>query len=173
MITISQPLSEDAEGIHDVIKKSWYATYIDEQIGITKQDIDAIYVNEPEKQIRAIRNRALNPKNDDISLVAKEDDVVIGIIRFKIHIESIELRTLYVLPGYVGRGVGTKLWKESLNLLPVHKPITVELASYTKAKDFYEKIGFVDIGERYSNEESQMLHSGTLMPLMKMIYQRD
>ena len=172
MITISNPKPEDAEAIHDVIKQSWLATYIDENVGVTREDVEAIYTDEPEKQIGAIRNRATNPKDDDISLVAKDDTKVIGIIRLKINNDSIELRTLYVLPEYFGQGIGTKLWQESLKLLPIRKLITVELASYTKAKDFYEKIGFVDTGERYLGEET-MKNSGTKMPLMKMIYSNE
>ncbi len=170
MITISKPISEDAEGIHKVIKKSWYATYINEEVGVTKEDINAIYVDNPEGQINAIRNRAENSKEDDISLVAKFEEKVLGYIRLKIHNDFVELISLYVDPEYMGNGIGTQLWEQALKLLPKDKPIIVEVATYTKAVEFYKKLGFVDTEERYSKEK--MLVSKTPMPLMKMVYKR-
>ena len=169
MILISRPQLEDAEQIHGVIKISWYATYINDEIGITKEDIDCNYQDDPEPQIQALRNRAINPKDSDVSLVAKEGEKVLGYIRLKILSDSIDLITLYIHPEHSGKGIGTKLWLEALKVLPKDKkPITVEVASYTKAVDFYKKIGFVDTGERYTKEA--MLSSGTPMPLMKMIF---
>ncbi|MHB8652194.1 MAG: GNAT family N-acetyltransferase [Minisyncoccota bacterium] len=151
-----------------MVKKSWYASYIDDKIGVTKADIDRIYVDDPKAQIQALRNRATNPPVDEVSFVAKEGEEVLGYIRLKILANSIELVSLYVHPEHSGKGVGTKLWLEALKELPEGMPVTVEVASYTKAVDFYKKVGFVDTGERYTKEK--MLSSGTEMPLMKMIF---
>jgi ribosomal protein S18 acetylase RimI-like enzyme len=168
MISISKPQREDAEQIHDVIKKSWYATYVNEEIGITKEDIDRIYEDDPEAQIQALRNRAINPKDDDISFSAKEGGKVLGYIRLKLLKDSVDLMTLYVHPDHSGKGVGEKLWTKAMEELPKDKPVIVEVATYTKAVDFYKKMGFVDTGERYTKEV--MMASGTPMPLMKMIF---
>lgn len=168
MISISRPQPEDAEEIHDIVKKSWYLTYVNSEIGVTKEDIDRIYADDPEAQIRALRNRAIAPRSDEVSLVAKEEEKILGFIRLRILTDSVELVSLYVHPEYNGKGIGTKLWLWALKELPKSKPITVEVASYTKAVGFYKKIGFVDTGERYTKEK--MLSSGTGMPLMKMVF---
>ena len=171
MITISKPKSEDAQAIHEVIKASWYAAYIDTKIGITKEDIDASYTPEIEEgQIKALRFRAENPKGEDISLVAKDNERVVGFIRFKIHPDSVEWLSLYVHPDYFGKGIGTVLWEESSKLLPEGKPVTAEVATYTKAVDFYKKLGFVDTGERAA--ENVMKGSKIPIPLTKLILNR-
>lgn len=170
MITISKPQPEDAEAIAEVIRKSWYATYISEEVGITKEDIDLMYAENQERQIEVFRERALHPKDDDISLVAKEDQNVVGFIRLKIHPDSVEMLSLYVDPDCVGKGIGTSLWQEVKKILPKDKPVTVEVASYTKAVEFYKKLGFVDRGEQYSKQGEKMLSSGKRMPLMGMIF---
>lgn len=169
MITISKPIPEDSRGIHEVMRASWYATYPNPKIGITKEDGDASYTPDVEqKQIEALNRRAENPKDNDISLVAKFEEKVLGYIRLKLHEGNTELISLYVHPDYFGNGIGTDLWKEALKLIPKNKPIVVEVVDYTKAVEFYKKIGFVDTGERYSKDK--MPDSGTPMPLMKMVY---
>lgn len=171
MITISKPIPEDSRGIHEVMKASWYATYPNTKIGITKEDGDMSYTPEVEQtQIDALNHRAENPKDSNISLVAKFEEKVLGYIRLKLHENNTELISLYVHPDYFGNGIGTDLWEEALKLIPKDKPVIVEVADYTKAVEFYKKIGFVDTGERYSKDV--MPSSGVAMPLMKMVFKR-
>ncbi len=169
MITISKPQSNDAEGINEVIKLSWYATYITPEIGITKEDVDLMYAQNEKRQIEVFRHRAEYPKENDISFVAKDEEKVVGFIRLKIHADDIELMSMYVHPEYTGKGVGTNLWQEVLKFLPSNKTIFTEPVQHTKSIDFYTKLGFVDTGERYQAEE-KMQSSGVQLPIMKMIY---
>ncbi len=170
MITISKPKPNDAEKINEVIKKTWYDTYVNEQFGITKRDIDLMYTESEDGQIEMFRKRAMLQKDDDISLVAKDKENVVGFIRLKINTGEIQLLSLYVLPEYSGKGIGTSLWVESLRLLPRDKPVTTEFAIYTRAKDFYEKMGFVDMDEEYRSQSEPMMSSGNRIPLTKMIF---
>jgi ribosomal protein S18 acetylase RimI-like enzyme len=171
MIEISVPTIEDAEGINEVIKLSWYSTYVTPEIGVTKKDVDLIYAKNEEEQIRSLKKRVQEPKDDDISLVAREGVQVVGYIRFKIFQDNTELRTLYVHPEKTGRGIGTKLWEEGLKILPQDKQIFTEPVIGTQAVNFYKKVGFVDTGERYDAPDA-MEDSGVHLPLMKMIYGR-
>jgi ribosomal protein S18 acetylase RimI-like enzyme len=168
MLTISTPLVEDAESISNIIKKSWYVTYVKPEIGVTERDVDFLYSENEKGQIESLKERAINPK-DDISLVAKEDGKVLGYIRFKVLGDEIELRTLYVLPEETGKRIGTKLWEEGFKLLPKARFIITEPVKHTKAIDFYKKLGFVDTGERYPAPEA-MADSGAHLPLLKMVY---
>lgn len=75
---------------------------------------------------------------------------------------------MYVEPTHVGKGIGTALWKTASKKLPSELPISVEVAAYTKAVQFYKRIGFVDTGDRTTvciNEEPKVA-----IPLMRLIY---
>lgn len=169
MITITRPEPEDVEAIHNVMKTSWYATYPNKEVGVTKEDGDLIYSPEVErKQIEALKYRALNPKENDVSFVAKDGEKVIGYIRLKIADSSVDLVSLYVDPKYTGMGVGSQLWAESKKNIPNDKKVYVEVVSYTEAKNFYKKNGFVEI-DNYLEKES-MLSSRTHFPITKMVF---
>ena len=171
MITILKPSPNDAEGINEVIKLSWYATYINPEIGITKEDIDLMYEKNEKQQIETFRRRAEHPKDDDISFVAKESEKVLGFVRLVILGDHIRVRTFYVHPNYMGKGIGTSLWNEALKYLPQNKPVVAWPAEHTKSIDFYKKIGFVYIGEKHLEEEA-MESSGIHMSVVKMILNR-
>lgn len=170
---ITKPRPLDAEGVYDLIKNAWYFTYINKDIGVSKEDIDSIYKpEEREKSIVSIKNRYENDRENEVELIAKENGQPIAVIRLVINERDAELRTLYVDPEYFGKGVGTLLWEEGVKKLSANFPVFVEVVSYTKAVDFYRKIGFVDTGERYTKEGATMKVSGIKMPFMKMIYNR-
>lgn len=183
-MSISKPQPNDAEAINEVVKKAWYATYVNEVAGITKADIDQMYAENEVGQIEMFRKRAANSGStsspqatDDISLVAKRPfdglmasgEEVVGFIRVKIKPDAAELLSLYILPEFAGQGIGTKLWQAMQEYLPKDKPVFVEVVSYTKAVDFYTKLGFVKVGESFSEP---MLASGNRMPQIKMVLSR-
>lgn len=170
MIKITKPEPSDAKGMNEVIKLSWYATYITPEIGITKEDIDLMYAQSEKKQIEVFKHRAENPKEDDISLVAKENDRVVGFIRTKIFPDHIRVRTMYVHPDHMGKGIGTSLWLEMQKFLPRGIPIVAYPAEHTKSVDWYKKMGFVETGEKSIGEEA--MASGTRMTGIKMIRER-
>jgi len=167
MVTISKPTPEDAEGMNEVIKLSWYATYITPEIGITKEDIDRMYAQSELQQIEVFRKRAQNPKDDDLTLVAKEGNKVLGVIRLVIFDDHIRVRTFYVNPTHTGKGIGTSLWNEALKHLPKNKPIVAWPAEHTKSVEFYKKLGFIATGEKEAGEA--MANSGNKMTGIKMM----
>jgi GNAT superfamily N-acetyltransferase len=167
MITITFSKPTDAEGMNEVIKTSWYATYVNTEIGVTKEDIDTMYAQSEKQQIDTFRKRAESPKEDDITLVAKEDDKVIGIIRLIILDDHIRIRTFYVRPEFTGKGIGTRLWNEAQKYLPSDKNIIAFPAEYTKSIDWYKKIGFVETGEKKIDDEAMPI-SGVHLKTIKM-----
>lgn len=169
MITISHPVPQDSEGINEVIKQSWYATYITPEIGITKKDIDLMYAQSEKQQIEVFRNRAKNPKNSDISYVAKEDELVVGFLRIIILDDHIRMRAFYVRPNFTGKGIGTNLWKEALKNLPKNKPVVAWPAEHTKSIEFYKKLGFKTTAEKLLDDEV-MQDSKTRMTTVKMVF---
>ena len=170
MITISKPIPEDAQGMNEVIKLSWYATYSVPEIGITKEDIDHMYADNEQQQIEVFRKRAQNPKDDDLTLVAKENTKVVGVIRLVTFEDHVRVRTPYVHPSQTGKGIGTSLWNEALLHISKDKPIVAWPAEHTKSLEFYKKLGFVETGDR--DESEQMSVSGNRIIGIKMILHR-
>jgi N-acetylglutamate synthase-like GNAT family acetyltransferase len=157
--------------MNEFIKQSWYATYMTPEIGVTKEDIDEIYRTSEMGQIEAFRKRAESPSESDVTLIAKEDDRVVGIIRFVVFDNHIRIHTLYVHPEYTGRGIGTQLWAEALRHVPVDKKIIAYPALHTKSIDWYKKMGFVATGEEVTDPEAMPI-SRVHLKSIKMVLDR-
>ena len=76
---ITSAIPEDAEGITNVLYKAWLATYPNEELGITRGDIeesykDAFTVEKIKAQQEAIKNTPDNQKR----IVARYGDLVVG-----------------------------------------------------------------------------------------------
>ena len=80
-----------------------------------------------------------------------------------------QLGAIYVVPDYQGKGAGYSLWNRALEFIDVSKNTFVEVADYNiNAVSFYSKIGFVDTGDRWSDEKFKM-KSGVTIPEMRMM----
>ncbi|PIP87389.1 hypothetical protein COW81_00375 [Candidatus Campbellbacteria bacterium CG22_combo_CG10-13_8_21_14_all_36_13] len=144
MITISKPKQEDSEDIYNLIKASWYATYVNEEVGIIKEDIDAIYNTDPAPGIKALMNRANNPTERDVSFVAKDDTRIVGYIRLRALDNEIELLSLYINPDSSGQGIGTQLWEKArIGDFVVTTRITDDLAE--KIDRLYKNVSEEDL----------------------------
>ena len=167
MIKISIPKSEDAEGMNEVIKLSWHSTYVTPEIGITKEDIDMMYAHSEKQQIEVFKKRAESPKENDVTLIEKEDDKIVGIVRLIIMGDHVRVRTLYVHPNSTGKGIGTMLWNEAQKYIPYDKNVIAFPALYTKSIDWYKKMGFVETGEENIDNEAMPI-SGVHLKTTKM-----
>jgi GNAT superfamily N-acetyltransferase len=172
-IRLTTPLPEDARGITTLLYKTWLATYPNEKLGITAEDIEETYKNEfSEKTInkRAEAYRTPSPKVK--RMIAKDGDIVVGMIAMIRNVENNQLRTVYVLPKYQGKGIGTMLREAVKDFADPSKDIIVQVADYNnQAIKFYEKIGFVDTGKRW-NDEQFKLKSGAQIPEMEMVIRK-
>ena len=167
MLNITTPKPNDAEAMNEVIKSSWYATYINTEIGVTKEDIDVMYAESEKKQIESFRHRTEFPNDTDITLIAKEDEKVVGIIRALILDDHVRVRTLYIHPDFVGKGIGTMLWNEILKKLPPDKNVVAFPAEHTRSIEWYKKMGFVETGEKQTDDEAMPV-SGVHLGTVKM-----
>jgi ribosomal protein S18 acetylase RimI-like enzyme len=169
-ITILDAMPDDAWGITDVFYKAWLATYPNKERGITIEDIEDSYKDEfsPEKienLKELIRNGPANKKR----LVAKQGNLVVGACTVIRNDDYNHLRTLYILPEFQHKGIGTKLWNKALEFLDPAKDTYVQVADYTEqAIHFYKKLGFVDTGKRTA-QESERFKSGAIIMDMEMV----
>ena len=167
-IKIVEATPEDAKGIVSLLYKTWLNTYPNKEIGITKEDIEERFQNIDERVIKmkdVIQNTPASHKR----IIAKDIDVVIGVALLIKKEDVNQLQMIYVLPEYQGKGVGSMLWNEIKKFCDPSKDTIVQVASYNKnAISFYEKLGFVDNGKRWSDEKWKM-KSGATIPEMEMV----
>jgi len=169
-IKILDAVPDDALGITDVFYKAWLATYPNVEKGITVEDIEDSYkddfsVEKIENLKELIRNLPKNKKR----LVAKKGDMIVGTCTVIRNENNNHLRTLYVLPEFQNKGIGTKLWNKAMEFLDSKKGTIVQVADYTEnAINFYKKLGFVDTGKR-TFQEGDRFKSGAIIIDMEML----
>ena len=100
-------------------------------------------------------------------MLAKIEDKIVGSCVVSIGEETNFLVTIYVLPGYEGRGIGTKMWDVARNFLDKNKDTIVTVAEYTNAVHFYKKLGFIETGKRIVDDKHKM-KSGNIIPELEM-----
>ncbi len=156
---------EDAEGIVAVQKAAWLATYPNDELGITLEDIREQTENFSAERMR---QRLSNPNPNRHYWVVKDGDKVVGMHLVLRGDENNTLQALYVYPEYQRQGVGSRLMQVALDWLGNDKDIVLGVVTYNKnAIDFYKKFGFVENGERHDNVAT--LPSVKVLPEIEMI----
>jgi len=74
------------------------------------------------------------------------------------------IENLWVLPPYIGKGVGRQLFLHALELARQREYTTLQLEADPNATGFYEKMGMHKIGERHSEVDGQP----RILPIMEM-----
>jgi len=169
-IQILDAVPEDAKGITNVLHKTWLDTYPNEEFGITRDDVEESYKDAfTEERIKAHQERIANNQGKQKRLVAKWGDLIVGTSSMVLNETNNQLRTIYVLPEFQGKGIGTMLWNEFKDYHNPKKDTIVQVATYNQnAIEFYKKLGFVDTGKRWSDEKWRM-KSGAIIPEMEML----
>ena len=98
------------------------------------------------------------------SWVAVDDDQQIGFYTLQDENEIAWIENLWVLPVYIGKGVGRRLFRHTLELARRREYRTLQLEADPNAVGFYEKMGMHKIGERQSEVDGQPRS----LPIMEM-----
>lgn len=171
MISIQRPTKDDVNGIQEVFYKTWLETYPNKEAGITIEDIEERFKDRysPDK-IKKRLARILNLSPDLLFLVAKDDGKVVGVCNLEKFETYNKLSAIYVLPDYQGQGIGKMFWEEVKEFFGEDKDIIVQVVIYnSRAIDFYQKLGFIDTGKRFTEETLRMPISGKMFQEMEMI----
>jgi len=173
MINVQKAKPGDAEQIQKVLYKTWLDTYPNKEFGITVEDIEERFRNRISKKgVEDVRDRIRNMDKNSSFLVAKENELVVGVCKIRRGEDSNQLGAIYVLPTYQCKGIGYMLWEESFKFFDIRSDIKVEVATYNeKAISFYEKLGFIDTGKRITDDNFNF-PSGNTIPEMEMIFKR-
>lgn len=172
LIEITKATVEDAEGIMNVLYRTWLDTYPNEEIGITQEDVEYRF-NDLPARVEKMKERIMNTPAKHVRLVAKDKEMVIGMTLLINDDLYNQLQMIYVLPEYQGKGVGQMLWNKIKGNFDLTKDTIVQVAIYNnKAINFYTKLGFIDTGKRWSDEKWKM-KSGAVIPEMEMVIKYD
>jgi GNAT superfamily N-acetyltransferase len=87
--------------------------------------------------------------------VALKDEKVIGFYSIAIDGQKASLEHLWVLPKYMGQGIGAKLFKHSLSRCQELGVYTLEIESDPNAHGFYERMGAKQVGQSASEVDGQ------------------
>jgi ribosomal protein S18 acetylase RimI-like enzyme len=167
-IRVVQP--EDVEGMLNVSYKTWLDIYPNEEAGITVDDIKESFKDSfTEESIRSRQERIENLPANEWRVVAKVNEVVVGFATMVRNEEYNQLRSIYILPEFQGKGIGTMLWNEVKMFADPTKNTIVQVVTYNEqAIGFYQKLGFEDTGKRFIDERFRM-PSGNILPEMEMV----
>lgn len=148
-----KPDLETVNEINDLYLKTWLHTYPNKEKNITEEQIKIYFdkKNTPEninKRVEFLKNIPENFKY----IIAKDENVIVGVCTAKIHDDINELISIYVDPEYQGKGIGKKFWGMLQSFFDPKKDIKVNVVDYNiNAIKFYERLGFRDTGKRLSD----------------------
>lgn len=163
-IEISTASPSDARQIREVFYKTWLNTYPNKETGVTVDDVEDMYKDAfTEESLNKSVERISNPPSGEHLFVAKVNDKIVGICRIIKHEEKNQLQSMYILPEFQGKGIGTLLWEEVKRLFDPAKDTFVNVAIYNKnAIDFYKKLGFKETGKQWEEEKFKLKSGATI-----------
>jgi ribosomal protein S18 acetylase RimI-like enzyme len=169
-IEIVEAIPEDARAIREVQYKTWLATYPNEEHGITEDDVhDRFSGSFDDEKIKEREERIKNISEGQKYFVAKSEGQVVGFAISSKREDINQLNAIYVLPEFQGTGVGKKLWEQARQIFDPSQDTIVEVASYNlPAIEFYKKLGFIETGEIFTDENFKM-KSGATLPETRLI----
>lgn len=171
MITIQRPLPKDVLGIQKVFYETWLATYQNKEVGVTEEDIEEKFKNRfSQEAIQKRTDEILNITGQQLFLVAKDGDGVIGLCQAEKRESDNRLWATYVLPSCQRKGVGMMFWEELKKFFGDKNDTIVHVAFYNvQAINFYKKLGFIETGKSFTEERYKMPISGTIIPEIELI----
>ena len=157
---------DDASSLGFIQSQTWLDSYVNEEQGIFKADIQAKvdqWNKDGDQRIAAELS-----KTNSHTWVAKDGDKVIGFAAVLKDANENRIQALHVLPEYQGQGIGTALLKKALEWLGVEKKIIIEVVAYNvRAQDLYQKFGFKIVGDAL--DDPIVLPSGKNIPKVLMV----
>ena len=106
-----------------------------------KDTFDKFYVNKTPNYIRQTLE-----KKHSYTIIAKNNNRIIGFIQMKFNNNIGNVNYLYVLPGYEGNSIGTQLFGMAKERAVQLNSTKLSVESTLNALSYYEKLGFKNKG---------------------------
>ncbi len=163
----------DAEGVFNVQRLTWLATYPNADAGITEDDIRIRVEGEHgeiiSQKIEHWRKCNEATGSERATFVVHDDSRVVGFAAPAIIEGRRRIGAIYVLPEAQGKGVGGKLLQKAIEWHGRDEDIFLHVASYNQnAIEFYKKNGFVETDTKIKDEVAQ-LGRGKEIPEIEMV----
>ncbi|HUC87193.1 MAG TPA: GNAT family N-acetyltransferase [Candidatus Saccharimonadales bacterium] len=171
---IIRAVPNDAEVICSIRDAAWMGTYPNEELGITLEDvrINAQGLNGEfvPRRIAWFKQKIAEDDENWVAYVGKIDNDVRGFVVASRNDEGRRLvNSIYVEPGFQGKGLGRKLMDKALDWLGGEEDIYFEVASYNDAAiRFYERFGFEKTENKVEEEPDRPSYI-TPIPQIEMI----
>jgi GNAT superfamily N-acetyltransferase len=146
--TIEEMTADTVEPAMYVRAQSWLDTYTNEDLGVTREWIEARNADQLSPEKIAIWKQRLSEYPGGGRWVAKDTDgIVIGIVTPRRDDDGVQhVGSLYVAKVWQGKGVGGALIQKVIEWSDPTSPIELGVAVYNgRAKAFYRKWGFEEI----------------------------
>ncbi|MCL2869299.1 GNAT family N-acetyltransferase [Candidatus Saccharibacteria bacterium] len=149
--TIKNSTPEDVEDMERMRHESWVDTYVDDERGVTREMIDEYFTSRlsPDGIAKKKQRTAENLNNPNVlDMVAKDGDGrVVGWLAAIKDGDKKELGAIYTDKKFHGKGIGSELMARGLKFLGDGE-IELHVVAYNeRAKAFYRKYGFEEVGE--------------------------
>lgn len=165
--TIHLAKPENAKTLAQIKERIWLGTYQNEKLGINAADIRAKDFLCQERIAKRAEHMAVND-GVNYTLIARSDDQIVGYGRAVRGEKINKIATLYILPEWQRKGIGSKLLLQLLDWLRNDRDVMLGVVGYnTKAIRFYEKFGF-KLGKKISHDEPTF-PSGKDLPEIEML----
>jgi ribosomal protein S18 acetylase RimI-like enzyme len=172
-LTVEVARPEDAEGVFEVQRRTWLATYPNTEAGITEEDIRLRVEGEHGELVTQKIERwrsAIETAGDKRAVfVVRDNQRVVGFVAPAIMDGQRRIGAIYVLPDTQDKGLGSKLLQAAIEWHGRDEDIYLHVASYNQnAIDFYKQNGFEETGKAISDEMAQ-LGNGKEIPEIEMV----
>ena len=127
--------------------ESWLDTYVNDELGVTREWILELNKNQMSDEVRARRLERFNNPNCAGWVAIDQAGKVIGMTTPYIDDDGRQhVGSLYVAKAWHGKGVGGALMQKVVDWCDPKKPIELGVVIYNeRAKAFYHKWGFVEV----------------------------
>lgn len=150
-LIIRKAIKDDIEAIRTIQYQSWLDTYPNDELWITREDIEFRFAQRSRQEAVEFMQKRLFDKNHTF-LIWQEDKKIVWYLEITDEWESAKIGALYILTGMRGKWIWKALMEKGLDLLKSKKYITLEVAEYNEwAIRFYERFGFA-IGKEVTRE---------------------
>ncbi|MEO5949609.1 MAG: GNAT family N-acetyltransferase [Candidatus Saccharimonas sp.] len=172
-VIVERAIPTDAEGIFEVQRCTWLATYPNADAGITEEDIRVRLEGKngeliPQK-VERCRNGIEATNNERATFVVHDNGRVVGFVAPVIRDGQRRIGAIYVLPEAQGRGIGRELLERAIEWHGRDEDIFLHVASYNQsAIEFYKKNGFEVTGAEIKDEIAK-LNNYTEIPQIEMV----
>ena len=145
--TIARMTADTVDAANEMRLESWLDTYVNDDLGVTREWIQKRNENQMSDEVRARRLERLKDPNSAAWVALDAAGRVIGLTTPYVDEEGRQhLGSLYVDKLWHGKGVAGQLMQKAIDWYDQTKPIELGVVTYNeRAKAFYRKWGFEEV----------------------------